>query len=629
MTDAENSGALFGDFPPVSTKEWEEKITADLKGADYAKKLIWKTDEGFDIRPYYRAGDLEGLEYLQSPPAVAPYVRGRRSGRNDWVIRQEIGDEEITIANMKALRAVKSGAGAVGLNVAAIMTHKQMSQLLAGIDLGKTAVHLLKSRSYPLSLELLLYEIADREIENSSVRGLLNFDLIGYLLHHGEFYASLESNLEEAVYLLNTIQKKAPGLRAINVNGHLFQDSGSTLVQELAFALASGNEYLALLTEKGLSADLIAKHLAFTFAVGPNYFLEIAKLRAARLLWSKIVEQYHPEDPSAMEMEIHSRTARWNKTLYDPYVNLLRTTTEGMSAILGNTDTLSVLPFDLAYESSGEFSERIAQNQQMILREESYLDHIVDPASGSYYIETLTHSIAANAWELFKQVGEKGGMIEAVKSGLIQETVAKSAARKKADLAQRKLIQIGTNQYPNTSEEMSDNVGPVSEEKQDKPGTCMTLVPFRVSSGFETLRIATEKFVKNGGKRPEVFLFTFGNLAMLRARAGFVTNFFGCAGYSVLDNPGFSDLNEGVKAAAASGAEIIVLCSSDEEYVQSVPEICKLLRERKPGAHIIVAGFPKDAADQLKAAGVDGFVHVRSNLLETLEEYQKKLGISS
>lgn len=624
MPEQGNNDKLFSQFPPVSTREWEEKIICDLKGADYAKKLIWNSGEGFDVKPYYRAEDLAGLEYLDVPPGRAPYPRGTRTEGNNWTIRHDITTADIGAANGKALAAVARGAGAIGFTVREITTHKQMSQLLDGIDLGKTAIHFTCSRSYPLSLELLLYEITHLNADGNLIRGSMNFDPVSYLLRHGEFYVSLENNIEEALYILNTVNKRVPHFKAITVNGHIFQDSGSTLVQELAFALASGAEYLSLLTDKGIDADTISRHMAFTFAIGPNYFFEIAKLRAARLLWAKIVEQYKPADPASQVMEIHSRTALWNMTLYDPYVNMLRTTTGGMSAILGNTDSLTVLPFDAPFAESGDFSDRIAQNQQMILKNESYLDRIADPAAGSYYIETLTGSIATHAWDLFLRIQEQGGMIACIKAGTVQEMVAASARQKVTDLAQRKLIQIGTNQYPNTLETITGTVAPLPEG-DGQPSAYLKLKPFRVSSGFESLRLATEKYVHDGHKRPEVFLYTFGNLAMLRARAGFITNFFGCAGYGIIDNPGFCEFNEGAEAAVASGAEIIVLCSSDEEYIQSVPEICNLIRAKKPNAWIALAGYPKDAVEQLKAAGVNDFIHVRSNLLETLEGYQKRV----
>jgi methylmalonyl-CoA mutase len=627
MSDNEENGRLFSEFPPVPTSVWEERIKSDLKGADYDKKLIWKTGEGFDVKPYFRSADLEGLEYLDSLPGSYPYLRGPRVSSNKWVIRQDITDSDIETANRKAKEAISKGAEAIGLNSTEITTHKQMQQLLAGIDFEKTEIHFISSRSYPLTLELFLYEVSHRGTGGEKIKGSLNFDFLGYLLLHGDFYVSRENNLEEVSYLLNTAQKRLPGFRVINVNGHYFQDSGSTLVQELGFALAAGNEYLASLTSKGFDADHVASRMGFTFSIGPNYFMEIAKLRAARLLWTRIVEKYAPVNPGSMKMYIHSQTAIWNKTIYDPYVNLLRTTTEGMSGILGNTDSLAISPFDIAYRKGDEFSARIARNQQLVMKEESYLDKIADPAAGSYYIENLTGSIAHYAWKLFLEVESKGGMIEAVKSGFIQETVEASKKQKESDAAQRKLILLGTNQYPNQGEMMLEHIENGSNHAEEKASTYKKLKPFRVAAGFEKLRLDTEKYVSSGKRRPAVFLLTFGNLAMLRARAGFISNFFGCAGYAVIDNPGFCDPSSAVSSALESGAEIVVLCSSDEEYLAFAGPVCEGIRKSNPSVRIVVAGYPKDDLEKLKEAGVDDFIHVRTNVLETLNQYQEYLGI--
>jgi methylmalonyl-CoA mutase len=628
MSDHEENGKLFSEFPPVTTEMWEERIKCDLKGADYEKKLIWKTGEGFDVKPYFRSEDLEGIEYLDSFPGSYPYLRGPRTDSNKWVIRQDIHESRIDIANRQALEAISKGIEAIGLNSTEITTHRQMQQLLAGIDFEKTEIHFISSRSYPLTLELFLYEVSHRGTAGAKIKGSLNFDFLGYMLLHGDFYVSRENNIEEVSYLLNTAQKRLPGFRVINVNGHYFQDSGSTLVQELGFALSAGNEYMASLTSKGFDADLVATRIGFSFSIGPNYFMEIAKLRAARLLWAKIIGQYKPASDASMKMNIHSQTAIWNKTIYDPFVNLLRTTTEGMAGILGNTDSLSINPFDIAYRKDDEFSARIARNQQLVMKEESYLDKIADPAAGSYYIETLTNAIAHHAWNLFLEVESKGGMIEAIKSGFVQDTVETSRKLKVADAAQRKLVLLGTNQYPNQAEMMFDKIENGIDHPADRPSTYKKLTPFRIAEGFEKVRLTTEKHVIDGHKRPTVFLLTFGNLSMLRARAGFISNFFGCAGYDIIDNPGFCSPEDGIAAALQSNAEIIALCSSDEEYLSFAPVVCKGLRKENAEVKIIVAGYPKDDIEKLKAEGVDDFIHVRTNILETLNRYQELLGIS-
>ncbi len=625
--DNNEQARLFSEFPPVSTDLWEEKIMADLKGGDYHKKLIWKTDEGFDVKPYYRSEDLSGLEYLNILPGTSPYVRGLRTTDNAWIVRQDFDSTDIGKSNIMAMDAIAKGAGAVGLKATEVSTHKQLGELVAGIDFHKTAINFISAKSYPLVLEFLIYELQHRGVGGEKIRGSINFDSISYLLLHGEFYISREHDLEEAEYLLGIVREKIPGFKVLTVNGHYFQDAGSTLVQELAYSLASASEYLACLTERGTPVDDIAPYIQFSLGIGPNYFMEIAKLRAARLLWTRMVEQYHAKREESFKLFIHATTALWNKSIYDPYVNMLRTTTEGMSAALGNADSLTINPFDTTFREPDEISRRIARNQQLVLKEESYLDKIVDPAAGAYYIENLTHAIAHHAWEMFKNVEARGGMTECIKTGFIQDEIERSRNQKTMDIAQRKIIMLGTNQYPNLLETMIDAIKPAVEIHESAPSAFRKLTPFRVASGFEEIRFATERFVKNGGKRPAVFLFTMGNLAMLRARAGFATNFFGCAGYEILDNPGFSTVDEGVSSALSSHAEVIVICSSDEEYPLIVPEIAGKIKEARGTVRIVLAGFPRELTETFKAAGVDDFIHMRSNLLDTLRDFQNKLGI--
>ena len=619
---------LFDEFPPVSTQAWEERINTDLKGADYAKKLIWKTDEGFDVKPYYRAEDLKELTYLDSLPASPPYTRGLKSESNAWFVRQDIEDNDIASATSKALDAVKNGATSLGLNATGVSSQQQMSALLKGLDVGKIPLHFIHSHSYPLTLELFIYALSSQGAAMEHVRGSLNFDPVGYLLLNGKFYQNWSLNLDETDYLLRTVASKLPGFRAININGQYFQNGGSTLVQELAFTLASANDYLAALTERGMAVDQIAPFMQLSFATGPNYFMEIAKLRAARLLWSKIAEQYKPSKPESLQIFLHSSTALWNKSVYDPFVNMLRTTTEGMSAILGNADSVNILPYNISYHGPDDFSSRIARNQQLVLKEESYLDKIVDPAAGSYYVENLTDAVVRHAWELFLKVEEMGGMVECIKSGFVQQEVGKSRARKESDIAQRRMVMLGTNQYPNLQEKMADQIGNEQESADPGPSTYKRLLPFRAAGRFEKIRLATERYVQKGSKRPTVFLFTMGNLAMLRARAGFATNFFGCAGYDIIDNPGFATVEKGVESALSSGAEVIVVCSSDDEYPLIVPEIAAGLKKADYKCRLVVAGFPKDLIEQLKQAGVDSFIHVKSDLLQTLEEFQQYLSIT-
>jgi len=340
-------------------------------------------------------------------------------------------------------------------------------------------------------------------------------------------------------------------------------------------------------------------------------------------LYLKIIEQYKTSKLSVAKMKIHSETAAYNQTIYDPYVNMLRTTTEAMSAVLGGTDSLTIQPFNIQFDEANPFSERIARNQQVILKKESYLDQVADPSAGSYYIESLTNSIIEAAWQLFLETEEKGGYFKAFKAGFIQESIKKTAQKRDTNIAGRQEILLGTNQYPDFKERAKDRIK-IKSRKAGASADCNNKIAepikiYRAGEAFEELRLNTE----NSGKTPGVFLFTYGNIGMRKARATFSTNFFSCAGFEVIDNNGFPSVKEGIEAALKSGAEIIVICSSDEEY----PIISKEIAEGLKDKIIVIAGYPKDSLEQIQSFGINYFIHMRSNVLDTLKEFQRVLGI--
>ncbi|MEG1573043.1 MAG: methylmalonyl-CoA mutase family protein, partial [Bacteroidales bacterium] len=378
------------------------------------------------------------------------------------------------------------------------------------------------------------------------------------------------------------------------------------------------NEYLYLLNNAGFAIEDITPRMSINLAAGSNYFMEIAKIRACRLLWATIVTQYAADKKEAARIFIHSTSSTWNKTLYDPFVNMLRTTTETMSSAIGGADSISVLPFDSTFQASDEFSDRIARNQQIILKEESFMDKIADPAAGSYYIENLTESIAQYAWSNFKAIEEMNGFAKAYEAGFIQDQVQASANQRDMDMATRKIFVLGTNQYPNLNETVMDKI-----HLQKEACTCKTqahpyksICVYRGTEAIEALRLETEAFVAKGGVKPKIFLLTYGNLAMRKARAGFATNFYGCAGYEIIDNEGFESVDQGAQAALDAKANIVVLCSSDDEYADLVPQACALLKGK---CTLVVAGYPKEQLETYKALGIEDFIHVKSNLLEVLK----------
>lgn len=597
------------------------KITADLKGVPFEKKLVWKTGEGFNVNPFYRAEDIEGLKTTESLPGEFPYVRGTKKD-NDWKVRQNIEVCCFKGANEKALDLLTKGVTSLGFIIKGDEVNEEnIATLLEGICPASVE---LNFNTCNCKAEKLIGILADyfkgKGVDAEKCYGSVNYDAFKKPLVKGKENSEW---VEGAAAVLKAGQA-LPNYRVLAVNAFLFNNAGAYISQELGYALAWGNELMTKLTEAGFTADEVAKKIKFNLGISSNYFMEIAKFRAARWLWAEIVAAYKPACECACKMVAHAQTSEWNMTVYDAHVNLLRSQTEAMSAALAGVDSITVRPFDKIYQTPDDFSERIARNQQLLLKEECHLDKVVDPSAGSYYVEVLTNSLADVAWKLFLEVEEKGGFSVAVNAGEIQNAVnASNVARKKA-VATRREILLGSNQYPNFTE--------VAADKLQETGSCCcggghcgeATIPAldfsRGASEFEALRMTTEK----SGKTPKVFMLTIGNLAMRLARSQFSANFFGCAGYKIIDNLGFDTVEAGVEAAVKAGAEIVVLCSSDDEYAEFAPAAYKALAGR---AEFVVAGAPA-CADDLKAQGIDQFVNVKSNVLETLKAFNAKLGIA-
>ena len=620
---------LFAEFPPVSTEQWESVIAVDLKGADYEKKLVWRTAEGFNVRPYYRAENLDGIKYLGSQCGEFPYVRGTGKD-NNWRIVQTIEVGCPKEANAQATVLLTKGVESIGFVIGdKEFSAADLDTLLSGISVKNT--ELVFSGCATKKVAGLFIDKMDKEgVDPETVRASFVLDPIVKKLTLKGTMACKNGQCKGFENLASLISKGAAykRIRFVNVSGEIFHNSGSTIVQELAFTLAAGHEYVVKLMEQGLSVDQVAPALRFSMAISSNYFMEIAKFRAARLLWANIMAPYNPSRGCASKMKVHAVTSKWNMTVYDPYVNMLRGTTEAMSAAVSGVHSIEVLPFDTPYEKPTDFSARIARNVQLLLKEESHFNQVCDAAGGSYYIENLTNSIAEQAWNLFRQVEEKGGYIAAFEAGFIQDQVEASAAKKNSNIATRRETLLGTNQFPNFNE-VADEA--ITEDVVTGKSTCKCgcasqavdgvrpLKPYRGAMAFEQMRLKVDR----SGKQPKAFMLTCGALAFARARAQFSCNFFACAGIRVQDNTYFKSVEEGVKAALEAKAEIVVICAADDDYATLAPEAFKLLGDK---AIFVVAGAPA-CKEELEAQGIKNFISVRNNVLETLQYYLKELGI--
>lgn len=614
---AEKKEKLFDMFPECSYEEWRAKVEADLKGADFNKKLVWRTNEGFNVEPVYRAENIADFKTVDTLPGEYPYVRGTRTD-NDWLIRQEVLAETPAEANAVAKEIITKGVTSLGFNVT-LESEADVKTLLDGIDIKKYELNFKCCPRKAISLAKVLVDYLRNNGLLNDFHGSIDFNPMRRALKHGtEFPGDIKAMALELLDVVNIV----PELRVLAVDSYMFCDAGAYIFQELGYALAWGAEWLTMLTDAGVKADEVARRIKFNMGVSSNYFMEIAKFRAARMVWAQIVEQYKPESKLSSKMLCHAVTSRFNQTIYDAHVNLLRSQTETMSAALAGVDSITTTPFDVPYKTPDAFSERIARNQQFLLKEESHLDKVVDPAGGSYYVETLTVSLAKEAWKLFLDVEEKGGFLACINDNSIQKAINATAEKRHVDVARRKEILLGTNQYPNINETAAQKIettgcscGCHHEEGGEAQGTGLSRK--RAASDFEALRLATEA----ASNRPKVFMLTIGNLAMRLARAQFSTNFFGCAGYEIIDNLGFDTVQDGVDAAIEKGADVIVLCSSDDEYATLAPEAFKYLDGR---AMFVVAGAPA-CMEELQAVGINDFIHVRCNVLETLQSFNAKL----
>ena len=615
---------LFDIFPPVPTEKWMEKITADLKGADFKKKLVWKTRDGLEVMPFYRQEDLDRLQHKECLPGDYPFVRGSRLADNAWHVRKDITVRDYSEANLRALEILMKGVTSPGFIIddPETINAENITLLLKGIHCESIELNFTSAGRAKELLAALQAAMKSAGTDMEHINITIAADPLGRLMANGKLCVPVEEGLE---YLAGLAKEavKVPGFRCINPSGTMFSNAGAGPVAELAFTLSLGNEYMAYLTSHGLSTDSAASLIKFTFGIGPDFFPEIAKLRAARMLWAIIVKGYKPLSEESAVMQIHSVTGRWNKTLYDPYVNMLRTQTESMSAALGGSDSITVEAFDVIFRDPDNFSERIARNQQLLLMEESHLDKVADPGAGSYYIEELTAMVAKEAWTIFLETEKEGSFLAAMQKGIIQDKINRAASARKGDVARRREILLGTNQYPNFREQNAPEADAgrlFSKETPLPDGQVTRLIPSRGAEEFEKLRLDTE----HAARRPLAFMLTIGNPAMRRARAQFSSNFFACAGYQVKDNNGFDTAAEGVKAAIEAKADIIVICSSDDEYATVAPEISALVKKQ---AVVVVAGTPP-CMDELKAAGLEHFISVRSDVLETLQMFNRILGIN-
>ena len=694
------------EFTPPTYEEWKEACITLLKGAPFEKKMYTKTYEGITFDPMYFRKDTEDILPKESFPGMGDYLRGAQpSGYvgKPWGIAQ-VCDETLPEENNELLRheqekgstiyhikldsaSLKAEdvrkATAPGDEGVSVTTLDDMHTLLNGLKLDKYPVYLYAGESALPMLSLFAGALKASGQDLTKIRGIVGADPLGELTAKGKNSKDIESLYCDMAKCAKWAVKHAPGLKTVFVRSDVYSRGGANDVQESAYTLATAVAYLRALLERGLTIDEAAGQIMFGFSMGANFFLQIAKLRALRPLWAQIVEAFGGSK-EAQRMHIHARPALFFKTVYDPYVNMLRNTTEIFSGVVGGVDSFESSPFDEPIRKGDEFSRRIARNVQIILQEEFGLLQPIDPAGGSWAVETLTKQMKEKVWAEFQVIEGKGGMLAALQEGYPQSEIAAIlAARFKAAETRKDRI-VGNNMYPNMTETLLDpRPEDVEENRKQRTAqveayladideafkaeklkalqngdgclvslaieaaqagattaeiaaalagkeseTVTAIAPHRWSERFEALRKTTEAYKAEHNDNVKIFLANMGPIPQHKARADFTTGFLQVGAFEVLGNNGFPTVEEAAQAAKESGADAVVICSTDATYPEIVPQLAPKLHEVLPKATVFLAGAaPKDLLETYNEAGIDEYISVKANCYKILQLLQQKKGM--
>jgi methylmalonyl-CoA mutase len=715
MSTVSSSDKLsFPEFSPATYDEWKGAAVQLLKGAPFEKKMVTRTYEGIDLQPIYSPETPRRSDVEPEVPGSPPFRRGGEATgyiSHPWLVAQETEYVSPAQAN-EALRsdlqrgqnavylrldrpsrlgidADKADPSTIGSGGISLCSLADITSALAGIDLATTPVYIEADIAAPGVCAFLATVAEQSGVPTDHLRGVVASDPLGLLLTNGSLPVSVNTALDRLHIAAAWTSHNAPSLRSVAVYGRTYHDAGANGVQELAFAIATGIEYVRAMLARGMDIESAARQVWFSLCAGTDFFMEVAKLRAGRLLWATAIDAFGGSGP-AQKMSLHVRTSAFAATNVDPYVNMLRTTTEAFSAAVGGCDSMHVGNFDEAIRPPDEFSRRIARNTQIILQSEAHLPKVIDPAGGSWYIEALTDEVAARSWRLVQEIEAAGGIASAIVKGDVQEQVRAVAAKRADGVARRKDTIVGVTSYANPSEVLlegrdeelaktrvlrgndvrsyrmrRDSSGsaaaleriPARAKEQpdgvmaaladaarhgatvgemlhalpapphDMPVSVAPLAPTRLAMEIEALRHSVAAVALEICNPLRVFLATMGPLSQHKARADFSAGFFAVAGCEVITPSGFATPEEAAKAACESGAEIAVLCSTDETYPVLVAPFCSAVKKRQSNLTIVLAGYPQEHIEALRAAGVDEFIHIRSNVLETLRTLLAKKGV--
>ena len=692
----------FDEFKPASHADWQAAARALLPDSATLESLASDTLEGLRLQPLYSAEHSAHIQHQHSMPGAAPGLRGGATHARPWLIVQASRQADPQAANQELRADIATGgtaiallpdsatlrcldpdeapAALVGQGGSSLAEAEDLAAALDGIALDSVPL-LLQCGARSLPLPALLLAAIRRSGENlSALHGAVGADPLAWLAMSGSLPAVLESLYDEQAVWTRWCLQHAPGLDTIFLDGAVWHEAGANAVQELACSLANAASSLRQICSCGLTIDEIARRMSLGLALGSDFLMELAKLRAARLLWSQMIEAFGGSAAS-QRLTLHVRTSRRNKSALDPWSNMLRSSQEALVGVIGGCDSLMIEPFDAPLRQESAFSRRHARNQQLILEHEVGLAKIQDPAGGSWTIEVLTDWLAREAWAAFQRIEAEGGLLAVLRSGSIQREIAAVAQQRAQRNARRQDLQVGSNQYADAVDFVSE-LQPASPDEFTRRRTAQFARPSRsefpasramntptetfaalleaaergatlaqlagalpqedgervsvlrlrsqrLAAPWETLRANAAAHRQQGGTAARVSIAVIGEAAALHARTSFVSDFFAVAGFACESEDTCSQALDAAEAAIASGAPAVVICAEDAKYPEMVPPFCKRIRERCPEMTLYLAGRPRDAQEnELRAAGIDDFVHLGADCLKLNQTLQQRTGIA-
>lgn len=680
---------LAADFPVVSYDAWRKIVEEkELKGVPFEKKMVTKTPEGVEIQPLYVAENWPWAGDPSGFPSFFPYTRGTQAiarTRSGWDIRQEFRESDPAVANREILHDLKLGVTSVSLRLddavrngegpdaatageGGVLVHDlaALEETLAGVDLAKVPVAIEAGAAFLPAAAALIAAWKKQGVVGDAVKGGFGADPLAQLAATGSLPMSIDAALAQLGALAATTAKTFPNVRAVAVDTSVYHNAGASEVHDLGAALATALAYVKAMQDAGLDIDAACGQIAFTVSVGCEEYMQIAKLRAARKLWAAVAKACGASDAAGC-INLRAKSAERMFTRFDPWVNMLRATVSTFASAVGGADVVTCLPFDDAIGLPDSMGRRIARNTQIILMEESNLYRVADPAGGTWSMETLTEQIADKAWAFFQEIEAKGGIVAALRSGFIQDTIAATMAQRDKDAAKRKVPLTGVSEFPNIHEKpvvrealdltrakaavkgrvakakaVAAEADPVAfasaavaagasfaavVQAAPKGDLAVKALPVRhLADTFERLRDAASAFKEKTGAFPSIFLANLGPVAKHTGRATFAKNYFEAGGIEALSNNGFSDVDACVAAFKESGARIAVICSSDALYEEMVPTFAPALKAA--GAETLyLAGAPGDHKDAYDAAGVNDYIFMGADVLGKLTAQLIRLGV--